>query len=247
MDSDLFEKLLKEAIEEREKRAPVKSIGLFKNVYEQAKNIDQKLMVLNHLGLAFFHTAWSYEKSDLSKFEEYMICSHGTFNVAYEKASSIADGLDHRDQEAIALRNLSRPEFAAYETDGLHTCALFALKACMLAKECMLKDQVWFTHGRITVLIELAKSRGEEISTKEIKRLVRREAAQWFWLTGGEPKLNRQVWLLGLLEDVAKVYPNLVTYKRLMKMWYYAKKNGLERRAEQLSKFILELYPQQPA
>jgi hypothetical protein len=244
-----FEKLLYEAINEREKRDPVKSISLFENVYEVAEMqnaVDQKLTVLNHLGLAFFHAAKSYETTDLSKLSEYMGSSYATFKNALDTAKYVESGLDLKDLEAVALRNLGRPEFAPFIPGGLKGCAVSALQALVLAKQCKRKDLVWFTHGVITARVALAKYKIEAVTTNDNKKLVRQEAWQWFWLTGGQPKLNRQVWLLGLLKDAAIIYPNLVTRKRLMKMFDFAQKNGLARRAEQIHKIILELYPPKP-
>lgn len=242
MEKEL-EMLLNEAILEREKGDPEKSIGLFQNLIFKLPQSHDILRVLNHQGLAYYHAAAKFKEQSQTKYSKYLKNSFDTFKNVADMTICGDTNKKCKGEKAVALRNLGRPEFSIFIPRGLEGSVNIAYKALQKAKKCNRKDLIWFTHGLLNARAALAKSKKEKFATGKNREIVWNEAWQLLWIARKEPKLNKQVWLLGLLKDVSMVYPKLVTKKGLTRMLEFAQKNKLERRAEQIQKAILELYP----
>ncbi len=201
------------ARDEREKGDPNKALEMFSQIDRNELDHDQLFDYLGELGLTYWH---------LKRFEE--------AKKLFEEAKLHAETSKNDSHLALALRQLSRPEFN--ESDQ-SLAVEYSKKARELAQKAGRQDLAWFDHGVVTALAFSKSSKDEikkwyEIESKdiyEVSRNFKDETAKWVWTTG-------------LLMDRAKTFDTIGDlYLALM----LADQFGLARRKEQIEKAIKEL------
>ena len=145
----------------------------------------------------------------------------------FEEAKSHAEKSGNNSHIAVALRQLSRPEFNQADPSA---AVEYAQKARQLAQESGRQDIAWFDHGVVTALV-LSNGPQEEIrkwyeieaeDIYKVSRHTKDEIAKW-------------VWASGLLMDRAQTFGTIGDlYLALM----IAEQFNLERRKEQIEKMI---------
>jgi hypothetical protein len=174
--------------------------------------------ILNHLGLTFFH------QGEIDKAKSQWI-----------KAANLSRIYRLPEMRAVSLRNLSRKEL--WETDNEFRIAYDASKeALRLARKSNRKDMPWFIHGHFSIANSVEKDPGKKSVLKEI---VKEEQKQLKKVWKDTPKLERRVWLTGLIMDWA-IYYNSISKPILEIGLFIAKMLNLKRREEQIKKLISE-------
>lgn len=215
--------LLNKGIREREHRSVKTAIKLFNNALEIAPNQEDRMFILNHLGLAYFHDR-DYA-SAVDKWNKVLSVSNVQSNPFL-------------NAKATALRNLSRKELCETEKD-FEEAVCKANEARKMAKELNRPDLAWFTHGLFSAKLALMKSqkRNDELVLKE---LVKREKNDLFKFWKKASILELGVWLSGLLMDYAVVYKKVS--KPLLKMAkFFVRILTFKRREEQIDRLLNEL------
>jgi hypothetical protein len=216
-----FKRRLNEAIRERETGFVPASVLCFKEILEIPELTPmEQLLTHNHLGLAYYHLGPDHYKKAID-----------TFCYVIQASKSDARYLGVK---AEALRNLSRPEFGGYGEVTLAHCVIYSERARQIANSIKRKDLVWFTHGVITVRI------ADELVDGYTRRLFREEVWEWLTLARGEGKLERQVWLLGIMKDFVCLYPAALSVPLLKTAKWWAHRNKLALREEQITKVLNE-------
>jgi tetratricopeptide (TPR) repeat protein len=212
MDKDKIEELIKIARDERETGDPNKALVIFNEIDEKQLDSDQLFTYLGEKGL----TLWHLKKYDEAK-------------EVFERIKKIAEDLKNDSYMAVALRQLSRPEF---NTDTLDKAVEDAKKAREYAFKSNREDIAWFDHGVVSSLI-INKSPKEEVESwflteaediYNISQKTKDQIAKWVWITG-------------LLIDRYKVYntkADLYTAKII------AEEFKLSRRIEQIDELLKE-------
>jgi len=212
MDKELFKKMLEEAVKERETGSVEKSLEIFGKVDESTLEPDQFHLFVGQRGLTYWH-AKNYEKAK----EDFI------------KLKQQAEDLKNDSYMAVALRQLSRPEF---NEDNLGLALKYAKDARELAFKVKREDLVWFDHG---VVLALTINNG---SPEDIKEWFEIEAKDLYEISQNtKDEIAKWVWYSGLLIDRSKVYNSKEDlYLALM----VANQFNLERRKEQIRKLIEE-------
>lgn len=209
--NDLKQQII-DARNERETGDPNKALEMFLQIDKGQAEPNQLFDYLGELGLTYWH---------LSRYQE----AKSTF----EEAQKHAETNKNSSHQALAFRQLSRPEF---NEQNPSLAVEYAKKARELAHETKRQDLAWFDHGVVTALIFAKGSQSEinewfEIEAKdlyEVSRFSKDEIAKWVWATG-------------LLMDRAQVFN---TIGDLYLALIIAENFGLARRKEQIEKMIEE-------
>jgi len=214
------DKLLEIAIEARERGDLQGALILFENCKKFAKDDQQYRDIQNHIGLTYFHDT------------KYKIA----FIAWVEAEKESVENCDLHN-EAVALRNLSRKEL--YPKEELSIARNYAEKALEIAKNLDRKDIVWFIHGLFDVI-----NASEDIPEKDKKAklvdLYNKEKKALFSVWKVSSKLEREVWLTGLLKDFSVIHNGVP--KPVLKIGILVTKIlKLKRREEQLERMITEI------
>jgi tetratricopeptide (TPR) repeat protein len=220
---EAHDRLLWEAIEEREKGIVVRSIVQFRYLVTKAPDAHRLANVLNHLGLAYFH-AKNY------------IEAVNTFTEAYIIAKRCKD----LKIKTAAMRNLSAPELAVLFSEkwrllntGLEASYRFATEARVIAKERAYPDCSWYTHRVLNLM--LISNRGTK---EDHKKLLWQELSEYIKsLTRKVSATEHFVWLGGLMKDFADIY-SLSTKENLKKARAVMKWLKLMRRVDQIDALL---------
>lgn len=209
--------LLKKAIEERERGNLKESLALLKTCEKLSKDDKQRRDIQNHIGLTHFHA--------------------GEYKTAYVVWTGVKKSSKENDDlynEAVALRNLSRKEF--HSEENLPIARTYAEKALEIARETDQRDIVWFIHGLFDVT-----NASENISKKDKKEklleLYKQEKKALFSVWKIASRIEREVWLTGLLKDFLVVH-NYISKPILRIGILVTKVLKLKRREEQLKILI---------
>jgi len=212
MDKELFKKILEQTVNERETGSVEKSLEMFKKVDESTLEPDQIHLFVGQRGLTYWH-AKNYEKAK----EDFI------------KLKQQAEDLKNDSYMAVALRQLSRPEF---NEDNPSLALKYAKEARELAFKEKREDLVWFDHG-VVLALTINNS-----SPEDIKEWFEIEAKDLYEISQNtKDEIAKWVWYTGLLIDRSKVYNSKEDlYLALM----VANQFNLERRKEQITKLIEE-------
>lgn len=212
--------LLKKAIEERERGNLKESLALLKTCEKLSKDDKQRRDIQNHIGLTHFHA--------------------GEYKTAYVVWTGVKKSSRENDDlynEAVSLRNLSRKEL--HSEENLPIARTYAEKALEIARETDQRDIVWFIHGLFDVT-----NASENISKKDKKEklleLYKQEKKALFSVWKIASRIEREVWLTGLLKDFLVVH-NYISKPILRIGILVTKVLKLKRREEQLKKLIVEI------
>lgn len=208
-----YEEFLNKGILEREKGDVEVAVAYLNKALSLSETKEEKVNARNHLGLAYFH------QGDFVR-------AKGQWMCVYECTE------DNLSDRAVALRNLSRKEL--YPTvEGLSTAQKYSEDALRLAELSNRKDIVWFVHG----LFSSTRAVGKK---KALKKVLKREAKEFFKVWRHVPKLERAVWFDGLIMDFVITYGKVTKpFLNLAKL--IARSQKLKRREEQINKLINEL------
>lgn len=229
-DDDLVKvrSLLSKGILERETGDLVNAGALFKEALEILRILPDssdtrllKLKVNNHFGLNYFHQGNYDEAKEI-----------------WEKCKFLADIWHFPTEKAVALRQLSRKEYCQNLKD-FETAVDMAEMARFEAANYERPDLVWFTHGLFSAKHAHMKSQKREDYEvlEEILKIEKNDLIKVWRIT---PKLQRNVWLGGLLMDYAIVY-NKVSIPILKTARFLVKLINLKRREEQITKRIEDI------
>ena len=224
-----WDDLLEEGINLREKGDPRdlnESVHLLVDAYKIAPKLEDKLDVLNHLGLTYIHLK-DYQKAI------------DTWNKVLVESNVQSPPL--LKSKAVALRNLSRKQFCESESD-FETALAKACEARNLAVKLEMPNLVWFTHGLFSAKQALMKfqKRADTEVLEELKDIARTEKNELKKVWKETSKMQRNVWLGGLLMDYAVVYKKVS--KPLLKVArFFVKLQNLKRREEQIDKLLEEM------
>jgi len=221
--------LLEHGIYLREKGDPgdlKKSVDVFIQAYGIAPRLEDKMDILNHLGLAYFHLK-DYPNA-INAWNKVLVVS----NVQSPPLLK---------SKAVALRNLSRKQFCESEND-FKTALEKACEARDLAVKLEMPNLVWFTHGLFSAKQALMKfqKRADAEVLEELKETARTEKNELKKVWKETSKMQRNVWLGGLLMDYAVVY-NKVSKPLLKVARFFAKLQNLKRREEQIDELLKEI------
>ncbi|NMB91981.1 tetratricopeptide repeat protein [candidate division WWE3 bacterium] len=208
-----YEELLKLGIEEREKGSVKQSIKCFEKTLLFAERDNKKIVeVLSHLGLSYYHNG-NQEKA----------------KKTWQKAYKIAVKAKDYNGQAVALRNLSRKQLYL-NGSGLVQALSCAEEAVSIAENLGRKDLPWFLHG----LFSATEVLGEK---DKLKFILRREIKALIKVWNKTPKLERNVWLDGLLMDYVSIHDK-IGKPLLYLARYLARLQGLKRREEQINNLL---------
>jgi tetratricopeptide (TPR) repeat protein len=218
-----WEDLAHRGIREREQGSVKTAVKLLNDALEIAPEQEDRMFILNHLGLAYFHD--------------------GDYTSAVDKWNKVltvsnVQGDPFLNAKAVALRNLSRKELCETEKDYKEAVSK-ANEAREMAKELKRPDLPWFTHGLFSANYAYMKIL-KNVDMGVLKKLVgsEKEELKKVWKTA--PKLERNVWLGALLMDYAVVYDKVS--KPLLKIArFFSRAVKLRRREEQITKLINEI------
>ena len=205
-----FKKQISAARDERETGDANKALEMFLEIDKSQLETYPKLNYLGELGLTYWH---------LKRYEE--------GKTTFEEAKSGAEDLKDSSYIAVALRQLSRPEF----NENTPSLAIeYAQKARQLAQESNRQDIVWFDQGVVTALIF------NNASTEEIKKWFEIEAEDLYKVSRTtKDEIAKWVWTTGLLMDRSRVFNSVGDlYIALM----IAEQFCLARRKEQIEELI---------
>ncbi len=207
--------ILQQAVEARETGSVSQAIQLFKEATKIEKDPNKRVDICNHLGLAYWHN------NDPKKAKE-----------TWKKALVISNVSRNLSGKAVALRNLSRKNL--WTTNEELVKALFnATEAFLIAKRLDRGDVVWFIHGVFSAYQAL----DQRYLLKSTVRLERKELSRVWWKT---PKIQRRVWLSGLLMDYVVAYGK--TTKFLLRISKFVVRIfKLKRREEQINKLLTSM------
>lgn len=207
-----FKQQLTDARNERETGDPNKALEMFLQLDRAQMESNQLFDYLGELGLTYWH---------LKKFEE----ARNTFEEAQKHALTS----ENKSHEAVALRQLSRPEF---NESNPSLAVEYATKARQLAYDSNRQDLAWFDHGLVTALI-FAKQ-----AEDEIRKWFEIEAEDLYKISHStKDEIAKWVWASGLLMDRARIFNTIGDlYLALM----IAEQFHLARRREQIEKMIEE-------
>lgn len=193
------------------------------NIAEAESGKADIMTVLNQLGLTYFHIGDYTTAVDI-------------WNMVYNVSKVQTPQLLR--QMAESLRHRSRKELCNDEK-SFESAANNASSALSMVIDLGSSDIVWFRHGVFSADLAYMKSR-KYIVKDYLKELVdsEREDLMKVWKTA--PKLERNVWLGGLLMDYAVVY-NKVSKPLLKIARLLFKILNLRRREEQITKLINEI------
>ena len=210
-----YDELLDLGIREREKGDVNKAIKCFKKILSLyvVQSPSRKVEIKNHLGLAYYHKK-SYEKA----------------KETWEEARKLAVETNNISGLATALRNLSRKELYLSGSDLVKALG-YAEEAVGMAESLNRNDLVWFLHG----LFSATEVLGEK---DKLKPILKREIRALFKVWSKIPKLERNVWLDGVLMDYVIVH-NKIGKPLLYLARYLARKQGLKRREEQINNLLV--------
>jgi len=209
---DNYKQHMTDARNERETGEPTKALEMFLQIDKNQLDQEQLFDYLGELGLTYWH---------LKRFEE--------ARNAFEEAQKQAEATGNNSHRAVALRQLSRPEFNSVNPP---IAVEYAKKAQELAHDANRQDLAWFDHGVVTALI-FAKA-----SVDEIRKWFEIEAEDLYKISrSSKDEIAKWVWASGLLIDRAQVVGTIGDlYLALM----IADQFGLARRKEQIEKMIKE-------
>jgi len=217
-----FQKLLEAAIDERESGDALKSIELFlKILLLQGLKLEDRLLVRNHLGLAYFHAGEKHYADAVSTFAHVDDITRGAGS--------------YFGYRAVALRNLARPQFIGYGISNTGESDEYISDARKIAKRLARKDLVWFTHGMVSLRIY------EGYIDSDTRKLFWEEVKEWFTLAQKENRRDKLVWLLGIFADFVRLYLAGLSVPALKMAKWFAHKNNLVRREEQIQKALNEV------
>lgn len=212
---------LDKAITERETGCPLVAIVQFKALLRNPKlALKDRLLIQNHLGLGYFHAGPKHYAEAVRTFEDVDDTSGGVDS-------------EYAGYKAVALRNLARPQFIGYgDIVNSSECDRNIYDARNLAKKLKRNDLVWFTHGTVALRIF------EGYIDSNTRKLFWDEVGEWFTLAQKESKRDKQVWLLGIFADFVRLYLAALSVPALKIAKWYAHKNNLARREEQIQKAL---------
>lgn len=203
-----------------------KSIAILLNAAEAAESEatkSDKMKVLNHLGLAYFH------RGDYTNAVD-------TWKLVYTTSKVQKPPL--LDRMAESLRHRSRKELCETEKD-FEDAVGKANEAREIAVNLSRSDLPWFTHGLFSAKLAHMKSqkRYDELVLKELVKIEKNELVKvWKKVS----KLERRVWLGGFLMDYAVVY-NKVSKPLLKVARLLSSFLKLRRREEQIGRLLNNL------
>lgn len=205
-----YKQQIKNARDERETGDANKALEMFLQIDKAHIESNQLFDYLGELGLTY----WHLKKYDLAK-------------ATFEEAQIHAQKTDNKSYQAVALRQLSRPEFNEANPDYAVYCAQQAQKIALEEKR---QDIAWFDHGVVTALIF------KKAPKDEIKKWFEIEAEDLYNLSRNtKDEIAKWVWTSGLLIDRAQVFNSVADlYLALM----IAEKFNLVRRKEHIEKLI---------
>lgn len=222
-NSNNWEDLLGKAIVEREKGSVEASVRMFYKILESVKSSDSRMLVLNHLGLAYFHLGKYKEAKD--KWSTVLAIISGVKNPTNMAAH----------EKAAAYRNLSRKELYITK-EGLRQALRYAEVARSIAASIKSTDLVWFTHGLIGAHLALKENHNKI----EAEKLLKSEARELSSALTRVSLMQSAVWFEGLVMDYAIIH-NKVSKPMLKMGKVISSKISLKRREEQIDKLLKEL------
>lgn len=218
-----WEILLNDAIVAREQGSVKTAITLLNVTLEIAPEQEDRLLILNHLGLSYFHDGDYISAVD--RWNKVLIVSN-------------VQGDQFLNAKATALRHLSRKELCETEKD-FEEAVRTANEARDMAVKLNRHDLAWFTHGLFSAKLAHMKSQKRQ-DAPALKELVKMEKDELFKFWKKATKIEQGVWMGALLMDYAVVYDKVS--KPLLKIArFLSRVLTLRRREEQIDKFLSEL------
>ena len=203
---------IKNARDERETGDANKALEMFLQIDKTNLESSQLFDYLSELGLTYWH---------LKKFDQ--------ARATFEEEQVHAQKIGNKSYRAVALRQLSRPEFNESDPNHAVNCAQQAQQIALEEKR---QDLAWFDHGVVTALIF------KKAHPDEIKKWFEIEAEDLYNVSRNtKDEIAKWVWTSGLLIDRAQVFDTVADlYLALM----IAEQFNLVRRKEQIEELIQE-------